>query len=312
MEQQSDHPFFSIIMPVYNRALLLPKAIESVLAQDWSSWELIVIDDGSTDDSAAVIQRFSDTRIRYFYQQNSERSTARNNGIDRARGNFVCFIDSDDYYLPEHLSVLHKAIMANDGLPALYYTSYFFENNGARKLAKGFSALRNKGLYNIMNEELLQTNSVCIARSLLDDNRFPPQFNLFEDNHLWFRVIAASEMIFIDTPTTVMCDHEGRSLHVSKTAFREKVSKYEAVLDDLLFRKKFPQLDALVPDTEKRRFVAAKLLVMCYEALHLGMTGFAYQLLLRSMTRYFDGKRIAEYAKLLFGIPVFTTFMRKR
>gem|GEM_PF-7052696 len=292
---------------------MLATAIRSLQVQEFTDWELLVIDDGSTDGTRAVVEQFrSDTRIRYHYQENQERSTARNNGIKAAKGSFICFIDSDDYYLPRHLQALHESILSHNEKPALYYTGYFFADAaGNRKQWKGFGPIKNKGLYNTMREELLQTNSVCIAASLLEEEQFPPQFNLFEDNHLWFRIIARSELIYIPEPTTVMCDHDGRSLHVSKTGFRKKTAKYDAVLSDLFLSGNYPLLDAAVSDREKKRFLASKLLVMVYEAMKLRMLLLAYALLFRSLFRYFDRTRIKEYAKLLFGIPVFVIFISR-
>ena len=73
-------PVFSIILPTYNRAQLLPTAINSVIGQEYSNWELIVIDDGSTDNTQMVVKKIDDNRIKYYYQENQERSIARNNG----------------------------------------------------------------------------------------------------------------------------------------------------------------------------------------------------------------------------------------
>jgi len=99
-------PFFSIIVPTYNRAHLISKAIESVIAQSFVNWELIIVDDGSTDKTMDLIASYQekDTRIRYIYQENAERSAARNNGIDHAKGEYICFLDSDDYYLKKNLN----------------------------------------------------------------------------------------------------------------------------------------------------------------------------------------------------------------
>ena len=108
---QMQNPFFSIILPTYNRAHMIGKAIESVLAQTYTNWELLIIDDGSTDNTKQVIETYTDNRIRYLYQQNAERSAARNNGIAHAQGQYICFIDSDDYYFANHLSTFDYFIV---------------------------------------------------------------------------------------------------------------------------------------------------------------------------------------------------------
>jgi glycosyltransferase involved in cell wall biosynthesis len=86
-------PFFSVVIPTFNRANMISGAIQSVLEQTFKDFELIVIDDGSTDQTAQIIGGFNDERIKYNYQQNTERSQARNNGIKIARGRYICFLD---------------------------------------------------------------------------------------------------------------------------------------------------------------------------------------------------------------------------
>jgi glycosyltransferase involved in cell wall biosynthesis len=95
-------PFFSIIIPSYNRAALIIETLNSVCSQTFQNWECIVVDDGSTDTTRDVIEALSiqDDRIRYIYQDNAERSNARNNGIRNAKGEWICFLDSDDAFDP--------------------------------------------------------------------------------------------------------------------------------------------------------------------------------------------------------------------
>jgi glycosyltransferase involved in cell wall biosynthesis len=95
-------PQVSIIIPTYNRAHFLPDAIESVFAQTYRNWELIVVDDGSTDNTKEVVEKYG-SRVRYFYQENKGPGAARNLGIRQARGEYIAFLDSDDMWMPEKL-----------------------------------------------------------------------------------------------------------------------------------------------------------------------------------------------------------------
>src|SRR5271166_5416911 len=104
-------PFFSVVIPVYNRADVLENALRSVLAQTCQDFEIVVIDDGSTDDPASVVDRLGDTRIRLIRQDNRGGGAARNRGMDEARGKFVALLDSDDTFLPRHLEML-KPLLA--------------------------------------------------------------------------------------------------------------------------------------------------------------------------------------------------------
>jgi len=103
-------PFFSVVIPVYNRADVLDGALRSVLAQTEQDFEIIVVDDGSKDDPARVVESFHDSRIRFHRQINRGGGAARNAGIDLARGRFTAFLDSDDVYLPGHLATMRKLL----------------------------------------------------------------------------------------------------------------------------------------------------------------------------------------------------------
>lgn len=105
MKSKKQTIMVSVILCTYNRAKLLPRALKSVRRQTFSDWELIVIDDGSEDDTASIVNECiqKDRRIRYFYQKNRGLALARNAGLKRAKGELITFIDSDDEYAPDHL-----------------------------------------------------------------------------------------------------------------------------------------------------------------------------------------------------------------
>ncbi|MBQ6394900.1 MAG: glycosyltransferase family 2 protein, partial [Atopobiaceae bacterium] len=114
-------PAVSVVVPVYNQAQYLPDAIRSILAQDHEDFELILVDDGSTDGSGELCDSFADEdeRIRVIHQENAGLSTARNTGIDASRGEWVAFIDSDDVMGPSYLRLLHGAAIAHDAAIAV-------------------------------------------------------------------------------------------------------------------------------------------------------------------------------------------------
>lgn len=106
MPASSPEPTVSIIVPTYNRAKYLPESLESIRAQTWTDWELIVVDDGSQDDTAAVIERLTPAMgrpVRFVRRENGGPAAARNTGLDLATGKYVAFLDSDDCWLPHHL-----------------------------------------------------------------------------------------------------------------------------------------------------------------------------------------------------------------
>lgn len=104
------NPLVSIILPTYNRASLVNFAIESILNQTYMNWELLIIDDGSVDNSRSIVHNYTnrDNRIKYYYQENQGASSARNLGLGLSKGEFITFLDSDDLYLPRKIELQLK------------------------------------------------------------------------------------------------------------------------------------------------------------------------------------------------------------
>src|SRR4051812_17628622 len=111
----------SAVIPTYNRAKTLARAINSILAQTFPLSEILVVDDGSTDDTRRVVESYGD-RVRYFNQANAGVASARNRLVDEARFNWIAFLDSDDYWLPDHLRRMADAIESTQGEAALYFS----------------------------------------------------------------------------------------------------------------------------------------------------------------------------------------------
>jgi len=115
-------PLFSIIMPTYNRWRLTVKAIQSVQAQTFADWELLIVDDGSHDGTYDFVTTETDTdkRVRYHYATNRGLAMARNIGLSMGRGNYFTFLDSDDEYLPEHLAIRAEYLRAHPEVELLH------------------------------------------------------------------------------------------------------------------------------------------------------------------------------------------------
>ena len=115
-----DNLLVSVVIPVYNCDKYLPEAILSVLNQTYRSIEIIVIDDGSTDGSGAVAKRFDDLRVKYFYQPNSGIGAARNMGIKISKGKFLAFLDADDLWMPDKLSIQMEPFLRDISLDMVF------------------------------------------------------------------------------------------------------------------------------------------------------------------------------------------------
>src|SRR5688572_32235893 len=122
---EQDKPFFSIIVPTYNRSARLCEALRTIQDQQYTNYEVIVVDDGSTDNTKTVVSVMmqSNPRIKYFYKKNEERSIARNFGIMQAVGRYIGFLDSDDILHSNHLSVAHQLLKRNN-FPEIGHLGY--------------------------------------------------------------------------------------------------------------------------------------------------------------------------------------------
>src|SRR4029453_6232345 len=132
-------PTVSIILPTYNRARFLAQAIESMRAQTFTDWELVVVDDGSTDKTGAVIAEVSQAipqRVRYIYQANQGAYGARNTGLNEAQGPYIAFFDSDDVWLPHHLSSCVAALAAHPRVDWVYAASRIVEHGSGRVIVE--------------------------------------------------------------------------------------------------------------------------------------------------------------------------------
>jgi glycosyltransferase involved in cell wall biosynthesis len=123
-------PLVSIMMPAYNAAEFIGQAIESVLAQTYPHWELIIINDGSTDNTAEIAGYYSDARIRLINQPNGGESTARNTALAHMQGELVAFLDADDAYLPGHLAETVAYLNQHPGRDAVYTDGYHIDQAG--------------------------------------------------------------------------------------------------------------------------------------------------------------------------------------
>lgn len=224
---------FSFIIPTYNRATFLPKAIESVRAQTFADWELIIVDDGSTDNTREVVSQYNDERITYIYQQNSERSAARNNGIAHAKGDYVCFLDSDNMMLPNRLQLLSETITKM----ACYFTDieYRNEETGASQIKIGRKYPFPMDV-DMLIQDIIATPQLCCATEILRKHQFNPSLSIGEDMELLFRITAEYPLVYISNQATVVeVEHVGRSV-----AVHSKSSEKQLETLKIMFSKEHP------------------------------------------------------------------------
>lgn len=201
---------FSVIIPLYNKAAYIERAIQSVLSQTFQEFELIVVDDGSTDDSftqLSVKDQDSYRKIKIVQQQNKGVSTARNNGVKLAKYDFIAFLDADDTWEPTYLEEMKKLteVFPEAGI---YGSSYYIVKNGKKRIAPiGVEKNFDTGLINycqVYSQTLcmpLWTGATIIPKSIFDlENGFNPRLKLGEDFDLWIRVTTKYPVAFLNIP----------------------------------------------------------------------------------------------------------------
>jgi len=224
-----DRPFFSIVLPTYNRAHFLKKAIDSVLHQTFVNWELIIVDDGSIDGTSVLISTYTDLRIRYHYQENQERSAARNNGIAIAKGTYICFLDSDDYFLENHLqNFYNKIISIGNPIAFLYCNVKFeFENGTFHDLVYEYEF---EGNLDFILRTTIHSQQTCIHQSIFKKYSYNITFRIGEDIELWMWIFNEYPVIHVPFHSVVVVHHGERSVEIKNTeSYRSIIPLYKHI-----------------------------------------------------------------------------------
>jgi glycosyltransferase involved in cell wall biosynthesis len=214
----------SVIIPAFNYAHFLPEAIGSVLAQTWTEFELIVVDDGSTDDTAGICARTTDPRVRCVRQSNAGLSAARNTGIREARFPYVAFLDADDRWEPAFLATVFREFRRLGPEFTAVGTACARMNAGGEPLA---AARRNflptaeltAASFCLRNRPL--SSSIVIRRAVFDEcGSFDKTLRSSEDRDMWIRITARGHrFFFLGEPLAIIRRHPQ---NMSKNAPRMK------------------------------------------------------------------------------------------
>ena len=195
-------PYFSIIIPVYNKEKFVAKTIESVLSQTFTDYEIIIVNDGSTDKSEAKISVFKDNRIQYYSKKNEGVALARNFGIEKATADYICFLDADDYWHPTFLETMQRY---SSELPEQKVFAAAIEIETKNKTIPAHYSIPSTSDFEIVNffdasqkECVLWTSSVCIHKSVFEKvGDFDTKIKHGEDTELWIRIGLQFPIVFI-------------------------------------------------------------------------------------------------------------------
>lgn len=188
-------PLFSVIIPVYNKANYIEETLKSVLEQRFTDYEIIIIDDGSTDSSLKIINQFSDNRICIYTQENKGVAAARNFGIEKSKGKLIAFLDADDYWFPNHLEEILKLYhdFPNCGMYCNLYriktTNKHFHDISFRGISSGFRGIVKNYFYSNKPFRISWTSSLAITKEILEEfNGFNENVTNGQDIELWTKI----------------------------------------------------------------------------------------------------------------------------
>lgn len=202
-------PKVSVIVPVYKAEKYLRKCVDSILAQTFRDFEVILVDDGSPDKSGEICDEYArkDPRVRVIHKENGGVSSARNKGIDEARGEYISFLDSDDYWLEFHLTdtVALMQLFPNCGLYATARWNEICRIGGVKQL---FQAPVKAENIKLSKPELylpyLLTSTITVAQSVIKKvGAFRLGVKIGEDCDLWVRIMSVAEVSYCSRPSVI-------------------------------------------------------------------------------------------------------------
>lgn len=199
-----------MVIPTYNRAQSIREALDSVLCQTFGDFEVIVVDDGSTDDTAGVVRNVTDPRIKYYYKANGERAAARNYGVAHARGMYVNFLDSDDVFYPNHLQAAFEFL----SVKSIEVCHFGYDIKGldgkVLRVVKSIDSINRR----IVSGNVLSCNGVFARKEVLQKHGFNEDRDLssLEDWELWIRLCSHFTFYHVPLITSTVRDHHQRSV----------------------------------------------------------------------------------------------------
>jgi glycosyltransferase involved in cell wall biosynthesis len=254
----SNFVVISVIMPAYNAGRYITQSINSVLAQSFNNYELIVVDDGSTDDTVKQVLAISDPRIILITKKNGGVSSARNTGIKAACGVYIAFLDADDIWVPIKLEKQINFLESNSDFGMVYSNAYVFsENIQDSYLLLGTESLESHNTHcRLLIFNFIPTLTVMIKKNVLENfgfEVFDNDLNPVEDWDLWIRVSKICKIYGLREPMAFYRNHSGG---ISKNFENLRTQEYKVLVKHLLtYNESNPSL--------------RKLALFCWERRHL-------------------------------------------
>lgn len=263
-------PKISVIIPTYNYGEYVSEALDSVLAQTYKDYEIIVIDDGSTDNTKDIVGKYIENsigNIKYIYQENKGVSNARNTGIKNARGEYIAFLDADDIWFPDKLELQMDLFEKNPELGLVFCNTFSFNEHSSSKKT-GFqlnpAGEPAKILQSLVIRNRISTNTVIVKKRYFDKTGlFDEDLRFGEDYDMWLRIAKYYKVDYLNTVLTKY------RLHVNNLSKINKEKEERVIIDMIKIRKR-----ALQENPEIFKNMNSRTSNECYYQLYLNLANF--------------------------------------
>jgi len=297
-------PEISVIIPTYNHSRFIKEAIDSVLGQSYNDFELIVVDDGSTDDTKAIAISYGD-KIKYFYQGNKGRGAARNKGVSLASGEYIAFLDSDDIWFPEKLEK-QMAYIKNNDFEGLLHSKVVIVDENKKQLAKdtknvelAYNQIYKDGYtyVNLLKSCCLFLSCAVFPRPLFKKTGlFNERYVLLEDFDFILRLVKIAPIKLLDEKLVYYRKHGFNSF------ITDKKGVAQAYLE--IFKNQLGMIDEIKDQGQKdlaEKYILRHLVNFSFELNNLRLAGeYIIRLLKSHPSELFNSQMVKNLVKLKF------------
>ncbi|MCK5096853.1 MAG: glycosyltransferase [Desulfobacteraceae bacterium] len=275
MNNNIDNPIVSVVIPTYNRKDIISRAIESVRNQTYKNYEIIIVDDGSTDGTVDYIKNHYNNKIHCISQENQGASSARNKGISEAKGKYIAFLDSDDEWVDSKLTTQVAFLEENPEIALLCGRTYRSDN--IKKVNSPLAQKITGNLFTILySHSFVSTPTVIVKKDVLDQvGAFDLNYKSAEDFDLWLKITHDYQCAFL--PDLVAIVNRGKD-----NLSTDKITLHIHALD--ILEKHYDK--RLIPDRVYKKAISNSLIALGRNYLTSGQTSKAKECFIRSFKLY--------------------------